>query len=109
MTFSLKEAELWRYITGNQTKPQEFIKKKDNNKDRLEKINQRKLDSYKFNEKEQRVVAKIGKRCTDDVQQKFLAMKDILKNKSWTPKELWNHLKTQYTLKNWKNGSHSTV
>ena len=101
MTFALQEAELWGYITGDRTKPRELIEKKDDNEDRLEKIDQRKLDRLEFDEKERRVVGKIGKMCTDDVQQEFLAMKDISKNESWTPKELWNHLKTRYTLKNW--------
>lgn len=38
MTFTLQEAKLLGYITGNQIKPQELIGKKDDNKDRLEKI-----------------------------------------------------------------------
>lgn len=101
MTFALQEAELWGYITGDRIKPRELIEKKDDNEDRLEKIDQRKLDRLEFDEKERRVVGKIGKMCTDDVQQEFLAMKDVSKKESWTPKELWEHLKTRYTLKNW--------
>ena len=69
MTFVLKEAELWGYITGDRIKPRELIEKKDDNEDRLEKIDQRKLDRLEFDEKERRVVGKIGKMCTDDVQQ----------------------------------------
>lgn len=88
MTFPLQETELWGYITGDQTKPRELIEKKDNNEDRLEKINQRRLDRLEFDEKERRVISKIGKMCTNDVQQEFLAMKDVSKNESWTPKEL---------------------
>lgn len=32
MTFALQKTKLWGYITGNQTKPQELIEKKDDNK-----------------------------------------------------------------------------
>ncbi len=67
MTFALQEVELWGYITGDRTKPRELIEKKDDNKDRLEKIDQRKLDRFEFDEKERRVVGKIEKMCTDDV------------------------------------------
>ncbi len=101
MTFALQEAELWGYIIGNRKKPRELTVKKDDDKDRLEKIDQRNLDRLEFVKKKQRVVGKIGKMCTDNVQQEFLAMKDYTKNEAWTPKTLWEHLKTQYTLKNW--------
>ena len=101
MTFALQETELWGYITDDQIKPQELIEKKDDNKDRLKKTDQRKLDRLEFDEKERRVIGKIGKMCTGDVQQEFLAIKDISKKENWTPKELWDHLKRGYTLKNW--------
>ena len=77
MTFTLQEAELWGYITGNQIKPRALIKKKEYDKDRLEKIDQRKLDRLKFDEKQRRVIGKIRKMCTGDVQQEFFAMKDL--------------------------------
>lgn len=44
VTFALQEAELWGYITGDRIKPRELIEKKDDDEDRLEKIDQRKLD-----------------------------------------------------------------
>lgn len=28
-------------------------------------------------------------------------MKDVFRKENWTPKKLWDHLKIQYTLKNW--------
>ena len=52
ITFVLQDAKLWGYITGNQTKPRELIEKKDDNKNRLEKIDQRKLDRLEFDKKE---------------------------------------------------------
>ncbi len=51
MTFALQEAELWGYITGWRTKLQELIEKKDDNKDRLKKIDWWKLDRLEFDEK----------------------------------------------------------
>lgn len=52
MTFALPNAKLWGYIIGNQTKPPDLIKKKDDNKSRLEKINLQKLNSLKFDKKQ---------------------------------------------------------
>ncbi len=51
MTFALHKAELWGYITGNRKKPREFTAKKDDDEDRLEKIDQRNLDRLEFDEK----------------------------------------------------------
>ena len=101
MIFALQEAELWGYITRECKKPRELTTKRDDDEDRLEKINQRNLGKLEFDEKKQRVVGKIGKIRPDDVQQEFLAMKDYTKNKAWTPKALWEYMKTRYTLKNW--------
>lgn len=39
--------------------------------------------------------------CTDDVQQEFISMRDLANGETWNPKELWDHLKTRYTLKHW--------
>ena len=36
--------------------------------------------------------------CTETVQKEFLSVKV---SREWTPKELWDHLKTRYTLQNW--------
>ncbi len=36
--------------------------------------------------------------CTDTVQKEFLSVNAL---KEWTPKNLWKHLKTRYTLQNW--------
>ncbi len=67
MTFALQEAEFWGYITGDLKKPQELTAKKDDDEDRLEKINQHNLDRPEFDEEKERVVSRIGKMCTDDV------------------------------------------
>ncbi len=53
MTFALQEAELWGYITGDRKKTQELTEKKDNDEDRLKKIDQRNLDRLEFDKKEQ--------------------------------------------------------
>ena len=42
------------------------------------------------------MVGKVGKMCTDDVQQEFLSMRDLASGETWNPKELWDHLKTRY-------------
>lgn len=88
MIFALQEAKFWEYITSNQTKLRELIEKEDDNKNWLEKIDQQKLDYFKFDEKKRWIISKIEKIYTYDVQQEFLAMKNVSKNKSWTPKKL---------------------
>ena len=88
MIFALQEAKFWEYITSNQTKLRELIEKEDDNKNWLEKIDQQKLDYLKFDEKKRWIISKIEKIYTYDVQQEFLAMKNVSKNKSWTPKKL---------------------
>ncbi len=89
MTFILQEAELCGYITGDRKKPREHTAKKDDHEDRLENIDQRNLDRLEFDKKEQRVGGKIGKMCTKNVQQEFLAMKHYTKNEAWAPKSLF--------------------
>lgn len=39
--------------------------------------------------------------CTDEVQQEYLAVKDLAKGETWDLKDLWEHLKSRYALKNW--------
>ena len=36
--------------------------------------------------------------CTETVQKEFLSQRNLA---IWTPKELWDHLRTRYTLQNW--------
>lgn len=38
--------------------------------------------------------------CMDNVQQEFLAMRELANGDTWNPKDLWDHLKIRYTLKN---------
>ena len=109
MAFALQEAELWNYVTGARKMPREIPpppQKADETppeetEEQLEKRDKRDLDRLEFSEKQRRVVGKIGKMCTDDVQQEFLSMRDLANGGIWDPKDLWEHLKTRYTLRNW--------
>ena len=103
MAFALQEAELWSYVTGARKMPRELAvdAPEKETEERLEKREARDLERLEFVEKQRRVVGKIGKMCTDDVQQKFLSMKDLANGQLWDPKDLWTHLKERYTLKNW--------
>lgn len=110
MAFALQEAELWSYVTGARKMPRELPYPANKSQggailgeteEQLEKRDQRDLERLEFEEKQRRVVGKIGKMCMDDVQQEFLSMKDLAKGDTWNPKDLWEHLKARYTLKNW--------
>ena len=52
MPFAFQEAELWEYITGNRKKPRELTAKKNDDEDRLEKMEERNLDRLEFDKKE---------------------------------------------------------
>lgn len=78
--FVLQEAELWWYITDDQINPKDHIKKNDINKDRLEKINKKKLNLLGFDKKKQQIIDEIGKMWTENVQQEFLALKNVFRN-----------------------------
>ena len=105
MAFALQEAELWSYVTGARRMPREIPypsdKETEETEEQLEKRDQRDLERLEFEEKQRRVIGKIGKMCTDDVQQEFLSMRDLTKGEVWKPKDLWDHLKARYTLKHW--------
>lgn len=105
MAFALREAELWRYVTGARKRPREIPYRPNKSSDggtvpgetekQLEKRDQRNLERLESQEKQRRVVGKIDKMCTDEVQQEFLSMKDLNKEETWNPKDLWEHLKTR--------------
>ena len=115
IAFALQEAELWSYVTGARKMPREIPlppnkpsekegdppEETSETDEQLDKRDQRDLERLEFLEKQRRVVGKIGKMCTDDVQQEFLSMRDLANGAVWDPKDLWEHLKTRYTLKNW--------
>ena len=91
MSFALEEARLWRHVEGTAVAPPPLVAKKDDNEDRLEKIYAREEKIVEFQDNARKAIAKIGKMCTDTVQKEFLSVKSL---REWTPKELWNHLKT---------------
>ena len=64
----------------------------------MEKIFAREEKICEFQDNTRKAVAKIEKMCTDTVQKEFFSIKTL---REWTPKKLWSHLKTQYTLQNW--------
>ena len=111
MAFALQEAELWSYVTGARKMPREIplLSTKDSEggaaleetEEQLVKRDRRDLERLEFEEKQRRVVGKIGKMCTNDVQQEFLSMKNLANGETWNPQDLWTHLKLRYTLKHW--------
>ena len=70
----------------------------DDSEDRMEKIFAQEKKICKLQDNSRKVVTKIGKMCTYTVQKEFLSVKA---SREWTPKQLWNHLKTWSTLQNW--------
>ena len=96
MSFALSEAELLGYITGDRIKPEIMIPTDKDDDVRIREIRQNSLDLMEFKEKEQRVVGKIGRMCSKDVQSEFLF---ILGNITIiVPQKLWKHLAACYTL-----------
>ncbi len=98
MSFALEEARLWRHVEGTAVSPPPLKVKEDDSENRMEKIFAWEEKICKFQDNARKAVAKIGKRCTDKVQKEFLSVKA---SREWTPKKLWSHLKTRYTLQNW--------
>ena len=98
MSFGLEEARLWRHVEGTAVAPPPLEPKKDGSEDRMEKIYAREEKICEFQDNACKAVAKIENMCTGTVQNEFLSVKA---SREWTPKDLWSHLKTRYTLKNW--------
>lgn len=98
MSFALEEAKLWDHVLGTAISPLVFQLKTDDNKERAESIYQRFLKVKKFSDDTRWTVAKVGRMCTETVEKEFSALKSLT---TWTPKELWDHLQTRYTLQNW--------
>ena len=98
MSFALEEARLWRHVEGTAIPPPPLMPKGDNSEDRMERIYARDEKICEFQDNARKAIAKIGKMCTETVQKEFLSVKV---SREWTPKELWDHLKTRYTLQNW--------
>lgn len=75
MAFALLEAELCSYIIRARKIPRKTPLRDKDSEEQLEKCNQRDLQRLEFEEKQCRMIGKIGKMCTPEVVQKFLAMK----------------------------------
>ena len=98
MSFALEEAKLWDHVLGTAVPPPLLHPKPDDNEERTERIYQRYLKFKEFSDDARCTVAKMGCICTETVQKEFLALKSLT---TWNPKDLWEHLKTRYTLQNW--------
>ena len=98
MSFALEEARLWRHVEGTAIPPPPLMPKGDNSEDRMERIYARDEKICEFQDNARKAIAKIGKMCTETVQKEFLSVKA---SREWTPKKLWDHQKTRYTLQNW--------
>lgn len=81
MAFALQEAQLWSYMTGARKIPREIPLPPnktieggavlEETEEQLDKRVQRDIERLEVEEKQRRVVGRIGKMCTDDVQQEF--------------------------------------
>ncbi|MCJ1268771.1 hypothetical protein MMC22_008659 [Lobaria immixta] len=81
MAFALQEAELWSYMTGARKIPREIPLPSnktieggavlEETEERLDMQVQRDIELLEVEEKLRRVVGRIGKMCTDDVQQEL--------------------------------------
>ena len=98
MSFALEEARLWRHVAGTTITPPPLMPKRDDSKDQMERIYACDEKICEFQDNVRKAIAKIGKICTETVQKEFLSVKV---SREWTPKDLWDHLKTRYILPNW--------
>ena len=85
-------------VLGTTVSPPFLHPKPDNNKERIERIYQQYLKFKEFSDNARRTVAKMERMYTETVQKEFLALKLLT---TWNPKDLWEHLKTQYASQNW--------
>ena len=74
MTFALKEAKLWKHISGTAMRPLELKFHSDNDEDRQERIWQQSEKIRDFAQDIQKAMAKILKMCSSTVQKKFLSL-----------------------------------
>ena len=95
MSFTLKETKLWRQVEGTAIALPLLKAKKDNSEDWIKKIYIQQEKIVKFEDNAHKAIAKIGKMCTYIIQKEFFSVKTSGK---WTPKYVWDHLKTWYTL-----------
>ena len=65
-----------REISSSFQKIDETFSKKTEKQ--LKKRDKRNLERLKFSKKQKRIIDKINKMCTNDVQQEFLSMKDLI-------------------------------
>ena len=75
MSFALKKVRLWRYIERTAIAPPPLMLKRDNSEDQIEKIYVQDEKICKFKDNACKVIAKIGKMCTEIVQKVFLSVK----------------------------------
>ena len=110
-SFAFEKVRLWRHVEGIAVAPPLLKPKEDDSEDRIEKIFAReekicefednaritvaKIKICEFEDNVRITVSKIGKMCTDTVQKEFFLVKT---SKQWTPKDLWKHLNTRYTM-----------
>ncbi len=85
MSFVLEKARLWRHVEGTAISPSPLETKKNDSDDRMEKIYARDEKICEFQDNARKAAAKIGKMCTDTVQNEFLSVKA---SKEWIPKDL---------------------
>ena len=83
MTLALKEAELWKIVTGTKKKPVALEAKEDDSEERTEKIEQRLEAISDFEDLEEKAIGKIGKMCINAVQMEFMSVKE-----TWMPSDL---------------------
>ncbi len=92
MMLALKEAELWRLVSGIKSFPS---LKGVIDSDKIELKKEQQAEYHMLDEK---IVGKIGKMCTNHVQMEFFSIKN-----DWTAYELWVHLKKRYSSKGWSS------
>lgn len=97
MSFALKGVGQLKHIEKIAIAPLPLILKRDDSKDRLEKIYAWNKKICEFEDNACKTIAKIRKMYTETVQNEFLLVKTP---RNWTFKELWDHLKTWYILYN---------
>ncbi len=98
ISFSLEKLRLRRYLERTAIASPLLMPKRDDSEDWMERIYACDEKICEFQNIARKARAKIRKMCTERVQKEFLSVKAL---REWTPKELWDYLKTRYILQNW--------
>ena len=114
MTSALQTAELWYYVTGQRKISPSIMISEKSTAEEEERVWKRNEARIAYQEKARAAVERIYSMCAMEIQQEISSYKSIddydiedssifvsTSSKHWSSSELWQWLKSTYTLKGW--------